>query len=93
MECDGRDKMKGNVVLLLLLLGIAESASMLRAQSSGRFTPTGNLTAPRQFHTATLLPNGKVLIAGGFAILSGWPVWASAELYDSSTGTFGKPVA
>ena len=45
---------------------------------------------PREYHTANLLPNGKVLIAGGFAILTGWPVWASAELYDSATATFLK---
>jgi hypothetical protein len=38
----------------------------------------------REFHTATLLPNGKVLIAGGFA----QSIWASAELYDPVSGTF-----
>jgi hypothetical protein len=35
------------------------------AQSAGMFTPTGSLTTPRDGYTATLLPNGKVLIAGG----------------------------
>ena len=69
-------------------MGFLLLAKMIMAQSPGTFTPTGNLSVPRQSHTATLLPNGKVLIAGGFAILSGWPVWASAELYDPSTGMF-----
>jgi hypothetical protein len=57
------------------------------AQSPNAFTPAGNLTRPREFHTATLLPNGKVLIAGGFDTWNG-ETWASAELYDPSTGSF-----
>jgi hypothetical protein len=32
----------------------------------------------RQFHTATLLPNGQVLVAGGF---DGTTQLATAELY------------
>jgi hypothetical protein len=74
--------MRTPIVLALLFTSAAT------AQSVGKFTPTGNLTRQRLFHTATLLTNGRVLIAGGFAILAGWPAWASAELYDPSTGTF-----
>jgi hypothetical protein len=76
------------VVLLWSAVGAAGDTSMALAQSAGTFTATGNMTMPRQAHTATLLTNGKVLITGGFAIISGWPVWASAELYDPSMGTF-----
>ena len=36
-------------------------------------------------HTATLLPNGKVLVAGGY---NGSAVLSSAELYDPATGTW-----
>ena len=76
----------GNFVLALLLLGWARP--MATAQSSGALTSTGNMTAARSSHTATLLSNGKVLIAGGSAILPERPIWASAELYDPSLGTF-----
>jgi hypothetical protein len=79
--------MKVSVVLPLIFLGVGQSSNVM-AQAPGRFTATANLSRPRQFHTATLLTNGKVLIAGGFDIASGWTVWASAELYDPATGTF-----
>ena len=44
---------------------------------------TGSLATARHFHTSTLLPNGKVLAAGGSAD-SGF--LASAELYTSDGG-------
>ena len=47
------------------------------------WTATGNLGTPREFHTATLLPSGKVLVAAG-SNLSG--DLSSAELYDPATG-------
>ena len=35
------------------------------AGQSGTWTETGSLAIGRELHTATLLPNGKVLVAGG----------------------------
>ncbi len=54
--------------------------------ATGAFTATGDLVQARDAHTSTLLPNGKVLIAGGFA--GGVDGIRSAELYDPTTGTF-----
>src|SRR5437899_7015810 len=42
------------------------------------WTPTGSLNDARELHTATLLPSGMVLVAGG----AGSSFLASAELYD-----------
>lgn len=50
------------------------------------FLLTGSMATPRRFHTATLLPNGKVLVAGGQN--ASYTAVASAELYDPSSGTF-----
>ncbi len=50
------------------------------------FTLTGSLNIGRAVHTATLLNNGMVLIAGGYDI-NGNAV-ASAELYNRETGAF-----
>ena len=57
------------------------------AQPPGAFAMTGSMISPRAGHTATLLLNGKVLLAGGY---QGSPddVLATAELYDPSTGAF-----
>jgi hypothetical protein len=43
---------------------------------------TGSMSTSRYFHTATLLPNGTVLVTGGYESV------ASAELYDPATGTW-----
>jgi hypothetical protein len=50
------------------------------------FVLTGSLNTARENHTATLLNNGTVLVAGGYNGSSG--VLASAELYNPATGTF-----
>src|SRR5207244_3104903 len=52
----------------------------------GTWTATGSLATARFYHTATLLPNGKVLITGG--VVSFNNALASAELYDPVSGTW-----
>src|SRR5580693_5304326 len=54
--------------------------------SGGSWTLTGNLNTGRFEYTATLLPNGMVLVAGGFD--SNNNLLASAELYDAATGSW-----
>lgn len=51
--------------------------------ASNTWTTTGPLNAIRKGHTATLLPNGKVLVAGS---IDGEVALSSAELYDPATG-------
>ena len=65
------------------------ASSELYDPATGTFTPTGSMTSTREGQTATLLNNGKVLVAGGQIVPSvGDYILASAELYDPSTGTF-----
>src|SRR5262245_54998021 len=55
--------------------------------ASGMLKPIDPMHAMRQLHTATLLPDGKVLIAGGS---NRDVVLASAELFDPVTGSFSE---
>ena len=52
------------------------------------WSATGSMATPRYWHTATLLPNGKVLVAGGTESRGTGHRVASAELYDPATGTW-----
>ena len=77
------------MIKLLSFVLLASGLSAV-AQTPGTFVRTGSLTALRWGHTATLLKDGRVLIAGGqggssFLVTS---ILATAELYDPSTGTF-----
>jgi len=55
--------------------------------STGRWTATGSMLNARANHTATLLPDGKVLVAGGASYAPGGPSGLdSAEMYDPATG-------
>ena len=65
------------------------SSAELYDPASGTWTATGNLNFARGVHTATLLPNGKVLVAGGAAgPITIHKVLITAELYDPASGTW-----
>jgi hypothetical protein len=56
------------------------------------FSSTGSMATARRVFTATLLRNGKVLVAGGAGLPLGaeTPIFASAELFDPEAGTFSS---
>ena len=54
---------------------------------TGTFSPAGDMSVEREEDTATLLPDGRVLVAGGFSYLSG-QYYSSAEIFDPSTNRF-----
>jgi hypothetical protein len=55
---------------------------------SGMFTLTSSPNLARAYHTATLLPNGNVLIAGGVTAAQSQSPTASVEIYDPVAQTF-----
>jgi hypothetical protein len=89
-----RNYVRHHVGLILALVGLVGAAALVlgpagvaSAQAAApSWSYTGNLNTARWGHTATLLPNGKVLVAGGYNNTIG--VLNSAELYDPATGTW-----
>ena len=66
----------------LQLLWLAALLALTFHTTAQTWTNTTSMATPRHDHTATLLPNGRVLVTGGY---NGGTV-SSAELYDPSTG-------
>jgi Galactose oxidase, central domain/Kelch motif len=79
------------ILILLLIASILLTAVSYRVPPMlqdpvGRVLPTGSLGEPRADHTATLLPDGRVLIAGG--MVENGVFLNTMELYDPKTGSF-----
>jgi hypothetical protein len=53
--------------------------------ATGTWTPTGPMNTARMHHPAILLPDGKVLVAGGMGNASPYML-SSTELFDPATG-------
>jgi hypothetical protein len=70
------------------------ASSELYDPASGSWTPTGTMHTARGRHAAALLPDGRVLVAGGERVVPGpcrceaLDYFASAERYDPATGTW-----
>ena len=80
--------MRINLGMSLSFLVFAGLTETMVGQSAGTFTATGNMSTPRVFHTATLLQDGRVLIAGGVDDPRVSEPLATAELFDPTTGKF-----
>src|SRR6185369_8367153 len=85
LACRSRKKPPNGLVSLSLALGSAALAvTSFQTLQAAAWTCTGSMITPRYFHTATLLTNGQVLVAGGED--SSFEPTGSAELYDPATG-------
>jgi N-acetylneuraminic acid mutarotase len=69
--------------------GLSNSAELYNP-ATGTWANASSMSTPRFEHTATLLPNGKVLVTGGSSgkFTHGTTTLNSAELYNPQTGTW-----
>jgi hypothetical protein len=69
--------------------GCLASADLFNPRSNS-WTETGDMSVPRLSHTATLLPDGTVLVVGLGWDSRGGLASASAEVYDPQEGTWSS---
>ncbi len=87
---DGKVLLSGGQTGLVLPTSIASAE--LYDPATNTWTAAGTLSTGRSLHTATLLPNGKVLVAGGLNTAASASNLAVAELYDPATNAW-RPAA
>ncbi len=75
----------GSLVITLAVVLSSLGPTRVAFGQQATWAPAGTLATSRARHTATLLANGKVLIAGG---QRAGTFLNSAELYDPNTGTW-----
>jgi hypothetical protein len=83
---DNRPLAQASILALSVVLAAIALAPRTTPPITGRVVSTGSPVAARFSHTATLLPNNQVLIAGGMERNGVW--LDSAELYDPASGRF-----
>jgi N-acetylneuraminic acid mutarotase len=84
---DGRVLVTGGLVVTGTTAGFTNTAEVYDP-AANVWSPTGTMNSGRVLHTVTLLPNGKVLAAGGSAA-SFSPIQAgTAEIYDPTSNTW-----
>jgi hypothetical protein len=79
---------RGVVLMLLAALFFGAVPPQAAQAAPGTWTASGNLNTAREAHTATLLPDGKVLVAGGYYWDGSFHYLNSAEVYDPAAGTW-----
>lgn len=85
---DGRALVTGGWVSFSPISALASAETY--SPATGNFTVTGEMTIIRAFQSATNLANGDILILGGSSARGIHHSVSSAEVYDSSVGTFSS---
>jgi hypothetical protein len=84
---DGKVLVVGGLLWGSSGLSTADPGTEIYDPATNTWASAANPVAPRAEHTATLLPNGKVLVVAGFGFSASSRV-ATAEIYDPNSNTW-----
>jgi N-acetylneuraminic acid mutarotase len=87
---NGKVLVTGGIKFLGHFLDRALDSAELYDPATGKWTDTGTMSIERMNHTATLLPNGKVLVVGGSIYDGNICTGSTAELFDPATGKWSE---
>src|SRR5947208_16714598 len=76
----------GALITVSVVWMVGGHKSFARTTTMGNISQIGKMQTARSGHTATLLPDGRVLVAGGMILNQQF--LSSAEIYDPSTRRF-----
>jgi hypothetical protein len=76
----------GRVLIVGVTTDFAADFAELYDPATGEWSPTASMRVARRDHVAALLPDGRVLVAGG--IDGDGATLADAEIYDPATGAW-----
>lgn len=79
IDTNGFVAIRSLLLISLFGIGFVASTALPAVAGSGSFDTTGSMNVARIDHTATLLANGEVLVAGGTNNSTGY--LSSAELW------------
>ena len=87
---DGRVLIAGGIATTAVSTQEPTASCEVYDPRAGNFSVVADMTTPRYSHSATLLNNGKVLLAGGHSMGGTVGTWSTnaAELFDPASGTF-----
>ena len=80
------NRFRSVAAIIATIFSVAAVPFVFPASQVGSVSPAAPMLEPRSGHSATLLPDGKVLIVGGMR--HNQDFYRSAELYDPATGKF-----
>ena len=70
----------------VLVAGSYVTSTEIYSPTGGVWTMVAPMNTARSYHTATLLPSGKVLVTGGNGLIEGY--LTNTELYDPATNVW-----